>query len=935
MNLAFDRPEFLWLALLAVPIVALVFRSQRRVSRRRMATALALRLALLAALVASLSELTLRRPVDDLGVVFVLDRSASVGSAGRADALEFVRQAVTHQERNDTAGVVVFGADAAVEREVQHSLELASVESTPSPHQSDLAAGLRLGTALLPADRTRRLVLLSDGEQTRGDAAAQVLLTATDDLKISVVEVGRRGGPEALLEDVLAPARVDQGAAYEVRVVARAGTDTTGTLRLYRNDAYLGEMPVTLVAGRARILAFRQQATEPGLVRYRATLEVDEADDSQPENNQVVTTVQVSGRPKVLVVARDPERMRHLVTVLQGEGLTVDLVDIGNLPPELSRLRPYEAVFLSDVPAYQVPKPTQRALQAYVRDLGRGLVMLGGDQSFGLGGWYRTPVEDALPVRMDIEDKTQFPKLAMVLAVDKSCSMGGGAGSKLGMAKEAAIQSAELLSERDLLGIISFDGASSWVSPLADLTDRQRVFDDIEALRSGGGTDIYPAVDNGIKALVDSDAALKHLIVLSDGHTSPGAYEPLIRGAHNGDGITVSTVSIGAGSDVQLMKDLARWGGGNAYTVTDKHAIPAIFTRETLLATRSFLLEEPFVPAVASPSELTRGLDGVAWAELGGFVATEPKSRAIVALTGPGPGADAKPLPLLAHWRYGLGRSAAFTSDAHDRWGAQWVGSPSYVRLWTQMARWLVAGAEDDNLSVETEIRDGTLTVTVDAFDASGGFRNFLQGDARVVAPDLQVHPLDLQQVAPGRYEAVLPIDQDGSWLVGVQLSDGDDLVGQTVAEAVQPYSPEYRAKGAGSAILTKVARVGRGGQLTDPAEVFARPEVARTVPRPLWPPLMALAAMILLLDVAARRLALSRGPGAQNMVRPASTPPKLPWRAAPKGPRGVRDAAAVEDADDPGAGDAPPPLEVPEDSYAGRLLAARRAARRKLDNDD
>lgn len=931
MTLGFDRPDLLWLLLLLLPMAGLARWSRRKIPPIRRWIAFGLRALLLVAVVFALSELTLRRPVDDLAVVFVVDRSASVGPDGEAASDAFVQEALEAAGNGDVAGMVVFGGEAMVEAEPRQGFAFHGVESRPNEHQSDLASGLRLGTALLPADRTRRLVLLSDGEQTLGDAAAQALQVADEDLEVSVVPVGLDPGPEVWLSDLIAPPRVDQDRAFDLRIVADSERPVQGQLRLYRNDQYLGSLKVDLPGGRAEVLSVRQDAAEPGLYRYRAVLELDDpAADTLPQNNAVLTTVQVSGRPSVLIVEGDgPGHAEHLAEVLRNDGLDVVVRGADGVPAGLPELRPYAAVILSDVPAFALSRRQQEALQSYVRDLGRGLVMIGGDRSFGVGGYYKTPVEAALPVNMDLEDKTRFPKLAMVLAIDKSCSMGGGAGSKIELAREAAIRTAELLSDRDMLGVIGFDGAASWISPVRELTQRQAVLDDIASLRPGGGTDIYPALVTAIDELNETDAALKHIILLSDGMTTPGEYQKLLTKANGTDKITVTSVTIGSDSDQGMMKDLATWGGGNYYLVTDAHAIPAIFTRETLLATRSFLVEEPFVPKAGTPSELTRGL--TALPTLGGYVATEAKGRATVSLLVPDADGD---LPLLAHWRHGLGRSVAFTSDAKGRWGAAWVGSESYTRMWTQTIRWVVGDPEASNLAVDTEIRDGALWVTVDAFDAMGGFRNFLEGEARVVAPDLQTHQLKLLQVAPGRYQATLPVDQDGSWLVGVALTEGEAVVGQAVSEAVQPYSPEFRAKGAGKALMDEIGRVGGGGTPATAAAVFARPEVVRRVPRPLWPPLLALAGFVLLADVAVRRLDLFGGAGGTATVtRPAAAPPRWAFREAiPKGPAGS--PAGEVPVEPQGSGPAaPPPTEVDPESYAGRLLAARRKARDRMDD--
>lgn len=932
----FERPEFLALLLLTLPILGLAFWSRRKIPWYRRLLAVGLRLALLFVIVFAIAGFTWQKAVDALGVVFVVDRSASVGGSGQAQARQFIEAALANQGPEDRAGIVVFGADSMVETEPKESLEFHGVEASPSPHQTDISAGLRLGTALLPSDRARRVVLLTDGEQTRGDATAQALLTAGEDLELQVVAIGGQGGPDVLLEDLITPPRVDEGAAFDVRVVANSETPATGKLRLYRNSDYLGEMPVTLEGGgRAKVLNFRQEADSAGLYRYRATFEADaESMDGLSQNNQVMSTVQVTGRPRVLLSEGYPGQSNHLVQVLQKEGLKVDVVRPEDLPADLPQLRPYAALFLSDTPAYMLSTRQQRAIQSYVRDLGRGLVMLGGDQSFGVGGYYNTPIEEALPVGMDIEDKTRFPKLGMVHAIDKSCSMGQGGGSPLDLAKEAALQTVELLNERDLLGVIGFDGAASFIVPLQDLHDKQGVIDDISSIRSGGGTDIYPAVERSVDALKDSDAALRHIILLSDGGTSPGAFQELMTRANRDHNITLTSIAIGQYADRTTMESFAKWGGGNYYLVTDASAIPAIFTRETLLASRSFLIEEDFRAQPGAPSELTRGVSASQIPILHGYVATSPKRRAVVSLIAPGKD-DRGDDPLLAQWRYGLGRSVAWTSDAKARWASDWVGTPSYTRLWGQVARWVVAEGGENAIQLQTEIREGQLEVTVDAFDPLGGFKNFLDGEARIVAPDLSVHPIELRQVAPGRYRATMPVDQDGSWLVGVALQEGEEVVGQAVEEAVQPYSPEYRSRGAGPGMLAELGRLGGGGLITDPAAVFARPPVSRKIPYPLWPWLMGLAALLLLIDIASRRLDLSSGTRGTFMREPTAAGPRYAFKPRAKPTGSTADLEIDEPLNDEPDVPTKPRVEVDPTSYAGRLLAARKNARKKLGEDE
>ena len=938
-TLQFEHPSGLWL-LLGIPLlIAMAVFSRRRISRGRLWMATAVRIALLLLLVTALSELTYGHLVDDLGVVFVVDRSASVSDQGRKSATGFIQQSMKGMEEGDRAAVVVFGADAYVEREMSPDTAFHGVETDPGVHHTDIAAGLRLAQATLPSDAAHRVVLLSDGEETRGDAAGQVLLSAGDEL--SVVPLGRGALPEVVVESLIVPDKVDDGAGFEIRVVARSVRAGNATLRLYRNEHYLGDVPVELSGGRADVFTFRQVADEPGLLRYRAILEVDDRDlDALVQNNEVMATVQVSGTPQVLYVEGTSGQSRHLATALRGEGIDVDVVGPGEFPPNLASMRPYAAIIASDVPAHVLTSVQMDALHSYVRDLGRGFVMVGGENSFGVGGYYKTPVEELLPVQMDIEDKKHFPSLAMVLAIDRSGSMGGtGQASKMGMAKEAAIRSVELMTERDMVGVVTFDSAGSWAVPLQTLDDKQGVMQRIAAIRAGGGTDIYPALKMANNKLAASGAALKHVVLLSDGITGDAAFQQLIREAYEKHNITLTAIAVGSDADRTTMRQFAQWGGGRYYLVTDPHAIPQIFTRETMLASRSFVVEEDFQPVPKDPSTVLKGLDAGSLPVLHGYVATGPKARASVPLLATN---DA---PLLAHWRYGLGKSVAFTSDCKARWGRSWIGTPEYTKLWAQTLRWVMGDPLGGDLQVVTEIDRGVLRITVDAFDESGGFRNFLDGSARVVAPDLTVRELPLRQVAPGRYAATMEVDQDGSYLAGIAMKAGDDPVGQVVAEAVQPYSPEYRTPAVGSSLLPELARLGGGAVLSDPSEVFRRPEEARRVPQPLWPPLLIAALVLLLMDVALRRLDLSRRAGVVTTVQ------SLAARSAPR-PQVAEVAAATAAAaevekppteDEPPARVAVTPVgqeheEAPkagDGSYMGGLLAARRRAKDRLEDDE
>jgi len=926
MSFGFDHPQNLWYGLLLLPAVAMLWTSRRALLPQQLLTATVLRTGAILCFILAIAGLTRYEESKALAVVYLLDRSASIPDESAEKATAIIKEGLKSQKRKDLAGVVVFGDQALIEQPLDKALDFEAIESTPGPHQTDLESALRLGTALMPADRSRRIVVLSDGEETRGDARAEAQFAASQDLEITVAPLGGHKGADIRIADLRAPAEVQEGAPFQLQIVAESDKPTTANLRLYRNEEYLGELPVDFNEQQHRVIRLEQEATQAGLLRYRAVLAPDDPQlDALSANNEFSATVQVSGPPRVLLVSTRSDKALHLGSTLSTEKLIVNRVGLDQLPGSLGGFRDYSVVILDNVPAYGLSRRQQEALRSYVRDLGRGLIMIGGDRSFGLGGYYHSPIAEAMPVHMDIKDKSKFPKLGMVLALDKSCSMGGGAGSKLAMAKEAAIETANLLSERDLLGVISFDGAASWITPLDSLHDRDKVLESIGSIRSGGGTDIYPALETSVKTLGDSDAALKHMILLSDGMTTPGDYQGLLRQART-QKITLTSIAIGTDADRKTMQQFAEWGGGNYYLVTDPLAIPAVFTREAMLASRSFLIEQELAPTGASPSDLLAGVPTTGLPPVQGLVATQLKDRSTLALKVNHP--DQGDLPLLAHWNYGVGRSVAWTSDATSRWSKSWLEDPLYEQLWTQIVRWAAGSESPSHLVVDSRIEEGILEIEVDALDSAGRFQNFLTGEARVIAPDLSVRPLELAQVGPGKYRASTTADQLGSWLIGIAMYDQEVLTGQAVSEAVQPYSPEFRPNDNGKALLQAISTIGAGGWLTAPEDAFARPNQARQIPNPMWSWLVVLGTLLFLADVAARRLEWQSTP---RRVQPRS-PTKSTSRA--KGTRKTRGETQITTEEEDFVAEDPKD-EAPANAYASRLLKARDQARKKMGDNE
>lgn len=934
MSLLFAEPLAL-LGLLLVPlVVALGLRSLPPTRRSRLIVAL--RALAVAALVLALAGTALGLPQRDLSVVFLVDASDSIGSGGRAEAAAWVRRAYDVAGGGDRAGLVLFGAEPLVEQDVQPAGALGPLLSRPDATATDIPAAIRLALALFPEGSQKRIVLLSDGNTTTGDLeeAARLADAAGAQIQTRTLAGGRRGS-DVLVEGVQAPPRVRAGESFALEVLVRSTQARAGTLEVLGDGRLLARRPVRLEAGNNRYVV-QVGPQERGFRRWRAR--VVAGGDTVAQNNEGNGFTYVESAPRVLVAEGEPGEGKNLQAALRATGLETELVAASALPRSLTELGEYAAVVLADVPLDALPDEG-RLLQSYVRDLGRGLVTVGGEDSYALGGYFDSPLEAALPVDSRLRNRQEDPAVAMVMAIDKSGSMAAshsGAGPdgsfqpagevpKVDVAKAAAVQSAALLGPDDEFGVVAFDTAARWVVRTAPLARTGDVEGPVSDIQGGGGTNIYGGLAEAIESLKASTASIKHVILLTDGWSNVGDYDTLLRQARENN-ITVSTVSAQGGSP-DLLRSIAEKGGGAFYVADDTSRIPEFVVKETRMRLRKYVHETEFVPAVSAPSPVLKNLSRVP--SLLGYVATTPKPAARVTLSSP------ERDPVLAQWQYGLGRSVAWTSDATSRWSANWIGTPEYARLWNQAVGWVLA-RPSGNLQVEVAQQDGEARVAVDALRPDGSYLNGAEGTLGVVSPSGEVTEVGLRQTAPGRYEAEVAATEPGSYITQVSLAgEGQILQAPTTGFAVG-YSPEYRALGPNTAALSRIAAITGGREVAAPEEVWSDdlPPVLSTLPL-AWP-LLLLALLLLPIEVAVRRLKLGTLPALPTRpARPARSATRTPAPVITPTSRGETARTAV--AEPAGPADPPEPAQ-PEaesprqdgDDPMERLRSAKRRAGRK-----
>ncbi|HEX9763545.1 MAG TPA: VWA domain-containing protein, partial [Acidimicrobiia bacterium] len=541
--------------------------------------------------------------------------------------------------------------------------------------------------------------------------------------------------------------------------------------------------------------------------------------------------------------------------------------------PGLQELSVHQALILVDVSARDLSDEKVAAIDTLVRDLGRGLVVVGGTHSYGLGGYRDTPLEALLPVDSEAPDAQREAQVAEVLLIDTSESMGAchcddqGMGSETGgvnktdIAKAGALRVIEALGSSDEVGLLAFSGNSEWLIPLQEFPDRSTIDEAIGSIRPFGETRIVPALQNAAEALRASDKELKHIILFTDGFTSEleiGAefvgqpfagdlvaeVEKLAQ-----DGITVSVVGTGEGA-IPALEEVAIAGRGRFYPGRDLNEIPEIFVKEARLASRSFINEGEYFPAVTSTAAAVRDL--ASSPALLGYVATSPKATADIQLQ-VGEFAD----PLLASWRVGLGEVTAWTSDSGDKWGALWAGWDGYTDFWSNVVRDTFPLSGSEGQQVEARISDELMTIRLEGAEAwaAGTFPL-----ARVNYPDGTSEEVRLERVSDFEFAASVPARQGGTYAVGVTFDRGDGESAIMSAIASRSFAAEYLPGPPDPELMESIsAATGGRGEIT-PQRAFDSEGLEEGVSDQSfrWWFLLA-AAMLWPLDVALRRLRLSR----------------------------------------------------------------------------
>jgi uncharacterized membrane protein len=900
-KLGFDHAGYLWL-LLALPILWWIgYESLGALGKIRRAFALILRTVVWTVIVFAVAGVQMVWVSDRVTVMYLLDQSESIPQPQRTEMLEYVIANVKkHRERarEDRAGIIVFGRDASIEIPPfdDDIPQLRRVESMRGrADATNLESALNLAQASMPEDTSRRIVIVTDGNENLGQAKKLAARIAGSGIGIDVVPVMLSSENEVLVEKIDIPNNIRKGQPFEARVVVNnyANSDTekpsTGKLRVTQkvngDVQLLLEEDISLKPGK-NVFPLQHQIDQPAAYIYNAEFVPDTVDgDGLTQNNKATAYTYVRGQGRVLLI-QDPKHAGDfdlLVDVLRKNNIEVDIMQSDSLFGSIAELQPYDAVILAGVPRVAGESSEQISsfsdaqismLVSNTRQLGAGLLIIGGPEAFGAGGWTGTELEKAMPVDFKIKNSKIQAVGALALIMHASEMAQGNHWQKV-IAKAAI----EQLGPSDYGGVLHWtQGGDAWLwggqqGMLEAGKYRKAMLAAIGRMTPGDMPQFDPAMKMAVAGLARTPASVKHCLIVSDGDPSPPNNATI--NAFISNNITISTVAVASHGRVgsQRLQDIATRTGGKYYEASNGKALPRIFQREARRVSRPLVYEPDggTTPEVIFPHAMLDGIDRIL-PNTRGFVLTQVKDSPLAQVLIQSPKPDSpENATILAVWTYGLGRTAVMTTDAGARWASNWTEWAGYEAFYSQLVRWLMRPTGDTGkYTLATQVRDGEVQVVVNALSKEDSFLNFLNMSASVLDPDLKPVALRMRQTAPGRYIGSFPANKTGSYFVNV-IPDAKTAplsTGVTI-----PYSEEYRIRETNQALISELASVkpagGEIGEVTAPLGVTSNesPEsrnafrgglaLARSI-RDAWPWFVLAGCCIFLGDIFVRRVAIN-----------------------------------------------------------------------------
>ncbi len=733
-------------------------------------------------LILALANIQLRQVSREIETVFVVDVSDSMGS-DKDDAIRFVKDAISEMPKDNYAGVVAFGENALVDQFITQSKVFDKVQARPVSSATNMENALLTAMAMLDSDKGKRIVLLTDGKQNQGDILNAQDFLLENEVMVDVVYYDEDDENEIYVDSLTIPEIIHVGDTFSIETNIISTTKNQAIIYLYNGRDLKLTREVSLNVGNNRFV-FNDVQEDTGLSQYRIRVTADGSADGHTVNNEYFAYTTVDTSPKILVIEGDAGKASEFEKVLTAANINYDCVTAGGVPETMAQMLEYKSMITVDVYVDDLKESFLNCLDSYIKDYGGGFIATGGENSFALGGYRGTVLEDVLPVYMDLEGEKEIPTMSMVMVIDHSGSMSDGDGrtTNLDLAKAAAISALDNLRETDRLGVLGFSDSYSWYVPLETLNDGTKASDGIYSIPLSGGTSIYPALKEAIEALEEENTQIRHVLLLTDGQDGFRDYDDLLEQASS-LGITVSTVSIGDGADVSMLEELAKGGNGRYYHATLNTDLPRIFAKEVFLSAKAYLVNRDFTPVITSNHSIVQTTIGDGLPIMRGYIGSKAKASSTRLLV------SDEDDPILTMWQYGLGKTVAFNSDVMHYWTGYYAGWENWPLLWKNIVEETILKVDSKDSKITVNYDGGEPEIVYHTSEYSSETEVFVV----YTTPEGNRMETIMKPKSPGEYVLSLNESIPGVYMLNVKQLQSKDTISSINSAVIIPYSAEYR----------------------------------------------------------------------------------------------------------------------------------------------
>lgn len=843
-----------WFMLLLIPFLAIVIGiyvaqiKKKKVGIRRQRIYLITRIIIGVLVILALSGLNLEFTNKKVTTIFVVDVSDSASKYSDT-VTDYLKEQLVSKPKKNQIGIVAFGKNAFVEQFISETNSFIEFNAKPIKNATDMEAAVNYAMALMPQDTANRIVLVTDGQENNGNISNVQATLNSQNIEFNVVYLEGEEEKEVYISNLSLPNKIALGDIFSITATIESNVVTDGILHLYSGRNLKSSMKVNIQKGTNRFV-FKDTQTESGTKNYRIILETDNNNDTITLNNEYTAYTVAQTRPTILVIEGTKGIAKEYTKLLDSINVQYKLIQPGVAPSSIKEMAEYKCITLVDVYAPELRLGFLDNIESYVNNYGGSVIAIGGKNSFALGMYKDTPLEKILPVNMELKADEVIPNMAMVFVVDNSGSMGEQVAiglDRLSLAKRSIVGALENIRENDEIGVLNFSDRFSWLVDIKKAKDKEAINEKVSGLQVEGGTDIRPALAEAVKKIKKSDAAIKHIVLLTDGQDGNTDYKDVIKKINDNE-ITLSTVAVSSEANYSLLNNLASKGNGRAYYSEDANSLPRIFAQEIFLASGEYLINRDFVPEVVNSSNILNGVIDNGLLDLSGYIASTIKSNAKLILQ-----SDQED-PILSTMQYGIGKTIAWNSDVNNEWTRHYAGTEIYQKLWSNIYDWALSDVYSGDSSLNVTENAGKITVKYnsDNIDTDNKVELVSQNeDGNEVKVEMKIS-------APGEYVTEFDVYDTGLYMINVQESAKGEVINSVTSASLVQYSREYRVFEYSNDFKTKIEGMGANVlKLTDnPLNSkldFRKSDIS------LAEICLIIALILFFLDIVFRRLQLDR----------------------------------------------------------------------------